>query len=193
MTMTNRPVSRQPLPSGAKRVFQGALFDVYQWNQLQFDGSYATFEKLSRPDTAYVLPVLDDGRVLIARQEQPGSAPYFGLIGGRVDPPEAPEAAARRELLEEAGLTGGHLRLWDSFQFLPKIDWAIYIYVAHDCISSGQSLDSGEKIELVAQTFDDLLELAATEQFGDVEIALHLLRVAADESRFTNLRSLLTK
>jgi ADP-ribose pyrophosphatase len=186
--MIQRPNSRQPIPNNARRVFEGRIFDVYQWEQMLFDGSTTTFEKLRRPDTAYILPVTDSGRVLIVRQEQPGSQEVFGLIGGRVEDGESPDEAARRELLEEAGLVPAHLDLWDSYQFLPKLEWAIYTFIARECRSTNASFDGGEKIKLVEITFDDLIKLAGSEEFGDVEVALRLLRLAADPSKLAHAR-----
>lgn len=52
------------------------------------------------------------GRLLLARRsggvQDPGT---WGTWGGAVDPEETPEAAARREALEEAGLTASSLTL----------------------------------------------------------------------------------
>jgi ADP-ribose pyrophosphatase len=178
--MIARPESRQPLPADARCVFRGQLFDVYQWSQKLYDGTQVTFEKLRRPDTCYVIPIIDSSRVLIVRQEQPGSRPYIGLIGGRISVGESPDDAARRELREESGLSTEKLEFWESYQFLPKIDWAIYVFIARECRQLGRALDGGEKIELVTVDFDELIRLAATEAFGDVEVALRLLRVAAN-------------
>jgi ADP-ribose pyrophosphatase YjhB (NUDIX family) len=183
-----RPPSRQPLPPDARRVFEGQIFDVYQWEQVQFDGSTVLFEKLRRPDTSYVIPVTHDSKLLILRQQQPGSDPAFGLIGGRVEDGESPESAARRELREEAGLMPNGIELWDTYQFLPKIDWAIYTFIARHCRHVERSLDAGEKIELVELSFDELITLAGSESFGDVEVALRLLRLAAHPERLAEAR-----
>jgi 8-oxo-dGTP pyrophosphatase MutT (NUDIX family) len=187
-----RPVSRQPIPQDAKHVFRGKLFDVYQWQQTLFNGHVATFEKLRRLDTAYVIPVRDDGSIVILEQRQPGSARYVGLIGGRVEPSESAEEAAGRELGEEAGLKAPALMLWRSFQFLPKIDWAIYVFIARDCTPSADYLqDGGEEISLMNVSPEELFSLAAREEFGDVEIALLLLRTKEDPSKKNEFLSLL--
>lgn len=80
-----RPKSKQPIPDHAKKVFSGVLFDTYQWEQKMYDGSTAVFEKLKRPDTVVVFPVLGDGTVVLTEQEQPGKEPFIGAAGGRVD------------------------------------------------------------------------------------------------------------
>ena len=96
--MTQRPKSRQPIPGSAEVAFKGKLFDVYRWTQELYNGQSAVFEKLSRPDTAYVIPVREDGRLLLVEQKQPGSEKYIGLIGGRIETDEIPIDGARREL-----------------------------------------------------------------------------------------------
>ena len=179
--IVKRPESRQPLPANANLVFKGKLFDVYQWKQLLFDDSSATFEKLKRPDTAYVIPIQSNGNLLLVNQEQPGSKSVMGLLGGRIEEGESPAEGARRELMEEAGLKAENLELWDSFQFLPKIDWAIYIFLAKGCSNvSSQSLDGGERIKLVEVSFDELFELVGRDEFGDLEVALRILRLACN-------------
>lgn len=192
MTMPiNRPTSRQPIPPDARRVFKGKLFDVYQWEQRLFDGSTATFEKLRRPDTAYVIPISADGKLTLAEQVQPGATPVIGLLGGRIEDGESPEDGARRELLEEAGLSPREIILWDSYQFLPKIDWAIYTFIARDCDRvRPPSLDAGENIRLVELSFDEFLRVVADERFGDLEVALRILRLASDSRRLTDVRQL---
>lgn len=184
-----RPESRQPIPEGARRVFKGKLFDVYQWEQQLFDGTTTIFEKLKRPDTAYVIPVAPGGKLTLAQQTQPGAASVIGLLGGRIEEGETPEEGARRELLEEAGLAADDLILWDSFQFLPKLDWAIYIFVARNCTPiERQPVDGGEDIALIQASFDEVLELVTQDKFGDLEVALRLLRLAQDPARLHEAR-----
>lgn len=186
-----RPYSRQPIPSDAKLVFNGVVFDVYQWEQEQYDGTKKIFEKIKRPDTVYVLPVTQKGRVLISYQKQPDSDPYYGFLGGRVEENEDISIAARRELSEEGGISVDTLELWKSFQFLPKIEWAIYIFIGkglsyHDC-----QLDSGEKIELLEVSIDELFDIVSRDTFGDVEIALQLLRILNNETELERFKGLI--
>src|SRR3990167_5801555 len=125
-----RPKSKQPIPENAKRVFKGVVFDVYQWEQKMFDCSKATFEKLKRPDTVVVFPVLPDGKIILTEQEQPGKAPFIGATGGRIDEGEEVLDAARRELLEESGYTDRGFFFLGAPQPVGKIDWAVFTFVA---------------------------------------------------------------
>lgn len=58
-------------------MFKGVIFDVYQWEQEMFDGTTQTFEKLKRPDTIMVIPVTEDGKIILTEQEQPGKKPFI--------------------------------------------------------------------------------------------------------------------
>jgi 8-oxo-dGTP pyrophosphatase MutT (NUDIX family) len=58
-------------------------------------------EALLLPAVA-VIPVDEDGRVLMVRQSDDG---LWATIGGAVEPDEAPDVAAKREAQEEAGIT----------------------------------------------------------------------------------------
>ncbi len=174
---TPRPQSSQPMPVDAQRVFMGKIFDVYQWEQVLFDGTKATFERLKRPDSTVVYPVLPDGRILLVKQQQPGRAEYFlGGPGGRVDPGEDPLDAAKRELLEETGYVAEHWELLTAVQPVTKLDWVVYYFIARDAQKQEeQTLDAGERIELTTVTFDELLLLAEDPAFNDVEISNKLL------------------
>lgn len=57
-------------------------------------------ELLVLPSVA-VLPIDEDGRVLLVRQNDFGT---FGTVGGAIDEDEAPADAARREAREEIGV-----------------------------------------------------------------------------------------
>ena len=164
---------------------------MYQWEQEMFDGSTTTFEKIKRTDTVGVIPITDDGKLLLSQQEQPGSAPYIGSLGGRIDQNESPLEAAKRELLEEAGMELDEFILWKSEQFIEKIDWAIYTFIAKGCRKvKDQLLDSGERITLIAVTFDEFLDLVARENYRDLEIALRIFRTAKNPHELVKLREL---
>ncbi|SRR3989338_2566521 len=147
------------VPSHAKKVFSGLLFSVYRWQQEMFDGSFKTFEMLWRVPAASVLATVDK-KIIVLDQQQPGRATYPSLPGGKVETGEAPEAAARRELLEEAGYSTGDLALFKLYNEHSKIDYDDYVFLAKNCAqTSKQNLDPGEKIKVKLVTFDRFLQL----------------------------------
>lgn len=186
-----RPDSKQPIPGHAKLVFTGVLFDVYQWEQKLYDGTTATFEKLRRPDTVVVFPVLPDGQILLTEQEQPGKEPFIGACGGRVDEGEDVLAAAKRELLEESGYEAAEFFLWDARHPTSKIDWVVYTFIARGLKKVGElDLDGGEKIELKPVSFGELVALASAGQLAEKEAAGMLAEAAHNQDKRTKLENL---
>ena len=187
----NRPKSKQPIPDNAKKVFGGVLFDVYQWDQKLFDGTTTVFEKLKRPDTVVIFPVLDDGKVIITEQEQPGKEPFIGAVGGRVDEGEDILEAAKRELLEESGYEASEFVLWDAQHPTPKIDWVVYTFIAKGLKKvADMNLDAGEKINLKLVNLDDFIEIAINRNFVEKEITPKLYEAKLHPEKKEELKNL---
>jgi ADP-ribose pyrophosphatase len=180
---TDRPQCRQQRPSSANLAFKGKLFEVWQWNQTLFDGSTARFETLRRPDTVLVIPILSNGDIIFAEEKQAGMSPLLHAVGGRIEPGESPEEAARRELLEESGYVAEEWSIWDAWQPVMKIDWAVYLFVARQLsVASAQHLDSGEKIRLRFISARQLLDRESDLELDDYELLYKLYQARSSDS-----------
>lgn len=187
----NRPKAKQPIPESAKLVFKGVIFDVYQWEQELFDGTKATFEKLRRPDTVVVFPVLEDGSIILAEQEQPGKEPFISALGGRVEEGEDILEAAKREFFEESGYQAEEYVLWDARYPSGKIDWVIYVFIAKGLRKvADPKLDGGEKIILKSLTFEEFLNMGTNPKFSEREIVFKLLEAKLYPEKRETLRKL---
>jgi ADP-ribose pyrophosphatase len=188
----DRSYRKSTVPEHAQCKFEGVLFDVYQWEQELYDGSKTTFEKLIRDDTVIALPILEDGRILLTLDAQPGREPYLTAPGGRVDPGETPEVAARRELLEETGYVCETLTLIYERKPEEKLDWLVYSFVARGCSKQQEANPgAGERIELKPVTFEEFLELAYTGRLHS-EWEAAVLEAKLDPQKMQQLRSLLS-
>ncbi len=186
-----RPQSSQPIPEHAECTYKGKIFDVFQWQQPMYDGSTKIFEKLKRPDTVVVFPVLDNGTILLTEQEQPGKTSFIGACGGRVDEGEDIFEAAKREFLEETGYEASEYVLWKSEHPASKIDWVVYFFIAKGCKKvSEQSLDGGEKIDLKPVSFDEFLQMARNRKFMEREIIPELYEALLDPVKYVELKQL---
>jgi ADP-ribose pyrophosphatase len=182
----------QPIPEDAKLVFRGVLFDVYQWRQAMYDGTTKTFEKLTRHDTGTVIAVTPEGKIIMTREQQPGSRVRYGLPGGRIERGEDPKAGVERELLEETGYTADDWLLWQTIQPHEKINYLSYTYVArHARATREPAPDEGEKIELLLLDFDEFVELVSHHDYRDWEVALGVLKAQHHKPQFAKLRSLI--
>ncbi len=111
--------------------------------------------------SAAVLPVDDEGRVLLARQRDFGR---WGTVGGAIDVDESPADAARREAREEIGVEvelTGLLGALGGPQFhlsYPNGDHAAYVSVVYQArITSGEPVpDQDETTELRWFTREEL-------------------------------------
>ncbi|HYE23218.1 MAG TPA: NUDIX hydrolase [Candidatus Paceibacterota bacterium] len=187
--MIERPKGRQPLPENATKVFSGIIFDVYQWKQELFDGTARTFEKLKRNDSGFVIPVLENGNILIVEDAQPGREAVITFPGGQLDPGEEPEEGVRRELREETGLGGGDLTLWKATNGFSKIDWVIYAFIGRGLTKVAEPDDSpGERITPHEISFDEFIALADDPRFQNLEILPELIRAQYDLEKKEELR-----
>lgn len=159
------PKNARLIPDGAKRVFTGIIYDVYQWEQERFDGTSGTFEMLKRPDTCIIIPVKGEKIVAIS-DEQPGTPAHLTLPGGRNDVASEDElACAQRELLEETGLRFNTWKLVAAWQPARKIEYFVYVFVASDFAGEqAPRVDAGgEIIEPREMTFAEVKAAAAND------------------------------
>lgn len=154
------PSNASLIPSQAKRVFKGIIFDVYHWQQKMFDDTDATFEMLKRPDTIQVIAIKDN-KIVVLEEQQPGRPPFLGLPGGRHDHDDETELdAAAREVREETGLIFKTWKLLAVKQPFIKIDQFVYHFLATDFDHTVvPQLDSGERIEVKLLDFDAVKQL----------------------------------
>ncbi|MCL5008709.1 MAG: NUDIX domain-containing protein [Candidatus Marsarchaeota archaeon] len=132
-----------------KMVFRGEIYRIYQWRQKLYDGSYATFERAERPSVVQILCIMDNS-VLLAKEEQPEMKLSINMFGGVIEEGEHPLEAAKRELLEEAGITAKSWILLKTFAYGGKLSYKFYLYAALNCTrNSEQKLDPGEKIKVI--------------------------------------------
>lgn len=125
-------------------------------------------------DGVCILAVTKDGLVPVVRQFRAAiNLVLAELPAGVVDPGESALDAARRELSEEAGCTGGewfHLRHYTQAEGYSngKMD----LYLALDCLRGASHPEPGEDLVLDFLPLGDLLE---TLPFQDAKSMLSLL------------------
>ncbi len=184
------------IPQHAKKVFDGIIFDVYQWEQEQFDGTSKIFEAIKRPSTVEIIPVFDDDTIVLAHETQPNMEKhFFSLYSGRVEEGEGELEAAKRELMEESGLESDNWELWHTYNAggSNKIDWQVHVYVALGCKNTeGTELEAGEEITPHGCTFDEFVDIATRPDFWSSDFSAHLCRLKMD-GRLTELKDKLLK
>ena len=161
-------------------VFDGALLHVRRDRIRLPDGGEAVREYVVHPGAVLMVPVLDDGRLLVERQfRYPLDRVFLEFPAGKIDPGESPERTAQRELIEETGYEAATLTPLAVLH--PVISYsteAIRCFVARGLRHVGARLDHGEFIELATLTLDDLLASLDRGEITDAKTVSALLLYA---------------
>jgi len=142
---------------------------------------------VERPDAAIIFPLTGEGEVVLVRQYRPPlERMELGLPAGLVEEGEKPEAAARRELLEETGYSGGEWEPLGSLASSPSLkdNWA-YLFLARGVEeTSPPDPDEHELVETVKASMKELPELIRAGEIvsssGVAAIMLALERLKED-------------
>jgi len=119
---------------------------------------YLHFGKMA--DAAMVLAINDEGKFLLQKEySYPPNEILYQLPGGAVETDEEPEAGAKRELAEEAGL-GGKLTLLGWFYLHNRrSSQKMFIYVARELFEVSAEKDPEELFEEYWLSEDEVDEL----------------------------------
>lgn len=157
--------------------FTGPREDLVQGNFLHVvrdtvrlpNGGSATREYVLHPGAVVVVPLLDDGRIVLERQHRyPVGKVMIEFPAGKIDAGEDPLVCARRELLEETGYSA---REWARAGLLhPAIAYSdefIEIWFARGLTLTKPQLDADEFLEVITATPAEFLDWCHNGQVQD--------------------------
>lgn len=150
-------------PVGDLRIFR-VRHDRYRVEPAGPEHDFVVIEAASWVN---IVPLTDDGQVVLVRQFRHGiRRTSLEVPGGVVDPGEDPQAAALRELQEETGYTARRIRLLGRVCPNPAIqDNHCYMFVAEGCRPAGPPQPEAlERIEIVRRPVADIPRLIASEE-----------------------------
>lgn len=140
-------------------VYKGAVIDVY-CDYMEFaNGNTAKWDYIHHDGAAAVVPVMEDGRILMVRQYRNALERYtLEIPAGKFDVPLEPGIeCASRELEEETGYRSEHLEWLITLRTTVAFcNEKIEIFVARSLIPSRQNLDEDEYIDVKPYTIDEL-------------------------------------
>ena len=149
--------------------YQGNILKIYE-DVVLANGHKAHWDFIHHDGAAAVLPVADDGRILMVRQYRNALDKFtLEIPAGKLDDPKEPKIrCAFRELEEETGFKADHLEYLMSLNTTVAFcDEAIDIFVAHHLIPSKQHLDEDEFVEMGAYTIEELKDLVFAQKIQD--------------------------
>lgn len=167
---------RESFVSG-QQVFKGALLDVRRDAVAMPDGTHATREYVVHPGAVTVVPLLDDGRLVMERQfRYPVGRVILEFPAGKLDHGEPPLQCALRELVEE---TGYRAREWAVAGTLHNAvgysTEVIHILFARGLTAGARALDDGELIDLALMSEAELDAAAVRGELTDAKTLIALM------------------
>lgn len=158
-------------------LYNGKIFDVVLEKVTLPNGAIKNREIVRHPGAAAMVPLLDDGKVLLISQYRHAVGEFLWEIpAGTLELDEAAIECARRELVEETGYEAS------SFDKLAEIlpapgytDEHIHIFLATGLKSVKQKLEDDEVLELQPMAFDTALEMITKGEIQDAKTIAGLL------------------
>ncbi len=177
MTAAGTDAHLREEPLASEEVFRGRLLEVRCDRVRLPDGGEATREYIVHPGAVMVVPLLDDGRLVMERQwRYPLARAMLEFPAGKLERGEAPRSCAVRELAEETGYTA---RQWARAGVLHNAiaysDEAIEVWFARGLSAGERRLDEGEFLDLQIVGVDELERLCASGAVTDAKTLIGLL------------------
>lgn len=157
-------------------VFRGHFLDVRRAHIDLPGGGRATREFVVHPGAVMIVPVLDDGQLVVERQfRYPLQQVFIEFPAGKIDPGESTAACAQRELLEETGYSAAEWaragRLHNAIAYSTEV---IEVWFARGLTAGAQRLDAGEHLDVIAMPEAELDRLAAAGDLTDAKTLIGL-------------------
>lgn len=157
-------------------VYEGSFLKVRKDEVELPDGSRSSREYIHHPGAAMLVPVTDQGNLVMIRQYRyPLQKEFIEFPAGKIDAGEDPLQTARRELGEEAGMSAREIRHLTTIH--PVIGYSnerIEVYLAQGLQKTVQQLDEGEFLEVFEIPFADAMEKMRQGEITDVKTMIGL-------------------
>jgi len=167
--------------------YSGKLFEVYSDTISIPNGNIAHWDFIKHKGAAAVIPITDDGKVVMVRQYRNAlDRETLEIPAGGLNPDEPTIDAAARELEEETGYRSNDLELLITVATTvafcnEKID----IYLARNLIQSKQNLDEDEYVEVEEYTVDELTDMIYAGKINDSKT---IAAIMAYKDKYVNLK-----
>ena len=159
------------------RPYDGRIFSVRVDTVELPSGRRTIREVAEHSDAVCMIPIDDDGNVLLVRQyRKPTESSLLEAPAGGVESGEVSEDTVLRELQEEVGYTAASLRHLASFWVAPG--WAterMHAYLATGLTPSKLAADDDENIQVVRIPFADAIGMIHTGEIHDGKTIASLL------------------
>ena len=157
--------------------YKGIIVDVTVDEVTLSDGTPARREVVHHPGGVTVLPLDEDGCVIMVRQwRYPMAEEVLELPAGKLEPGEDPAAAGLRELKEETGYTCGRYEPLGVLYATPGYcSEKLHLFLARDLVPGDACPDQGELLNLERYPLERVVEMVLRDEIHDAKTAAAVL------------------
>ncbi|MGI9428878.1 MAG: NUDIX hydrolase [Bythopirellula sp.] len=165
------------MSSEPKTVLVTAKFSVLE-HQLTTpdDAAPRAYHTVDHPGAVAIIPMVDDEQVCLIRNNRLAvSKTLVELPAGTLEPAEAPQRTAERELKEETGYQAAHWHELNGFFMSPGIlNERMHLFVARDLTPGSPAREAGEEIDNLVVPWNEAVAMALR---GEIEDAKSLVGI----------------
>lgn len=160
---------KRPTTVAVNRKYEGNRISLRVDTARFEDGPEFDREMVEHPGSVVLIPITDDGKVLLIRQYRQAAERFvLEASAGTRESGESPEVTAHRELQEEVGYKAGKLIPIGGSWVAPGYSTEYsYMYIATDLELAPLPSDDGEDIVVEEFEFKDLHRLISTGELED--------------------------
>jgi ADP-ribose pyrophosphatase len=162
--------------SKSKHVFTGKVLTLNIDTVTLPNGFTVDLEIVRHPGAAAVVPLKDNGTVVLIKQFRHAAGGFiYEIPAGKLHPGEDPMHCAARELEEEIGYVAGRLELLTSILTAPGFtDEVIHIYKATGMTAGRQQLDRDEVLEVLEISLEEAIKMIKAGTIRDAKTIVGL-------------------
>jgi len=155
---------------------KGRVFDFYAENITLPNGVTLDMEIIRHPGAAAIVPVMDDGSVILLKQYRHAVGGFIWEIpAGTVDSGEGARRCAERELIEETGYAARHFERLAVITPLPAYsDERIHLFMATGLTQAAQNLDEDELLVVHRVEMRQAIKMIADGEIQDAKTIVGL-------------------
>ncbi len=158
-------------------VFRGRLLHAKLDRVRLPNGKESTREYLVHPGAAVILPIFDNGDILLERQHRyPLRRDFLELPAGKFEADEAELACAQRELQEETGYVAAEWHYINTqYPCIGYSNERLVYFLARGLAHEGDNLDHDEFLEIIRLPFVEALEMVRDGRIDEAKTVMGLL------------------
>lgn len=162
----------------SKQVFDGVVVKLFVDEVELPDGKKSVREIVRHPGAVCVIPVTDEGEVIMVRQFRYAfNQVLLEVPAGKLEKDEEPLSAALRELEEESGVVAENIEyLGEIYTTVAIFDEKIHVYLATGLTYKNAHPDDGEFLEVEKIPLSTLVDMVMNGEIKDSKTQIAILK-----------------